>query len=169
MNEAADGGRWPVAGLDDVRRLRVLASATPGAGYAETRLAVPFERVWDFVGDVERSMPSLITDFRSFRVIAETGARHGEGDGDTQRFTARAVGLLGQRGRFEVELRSGWCLMQSRFVIGGFAAVPDGDETLFAGCGGLRVPGTRAVSKAVGGHGIRHTFEKLRRELDTRR
>lgn len=154
----AGGPRWPVAELDDVRRMRVLAAVTPGAGYAETRLDVPVDEVWRYVGDVERSMPALIGDFRSFRIVGGKGAR----------LTARAVGVFGQRGRFEVELRPGWCLMQSRLVVGGFAAVADGDGTLFAGCGGLRVPGTRPISSAVATRGLRRACVRLRRELSSR-
>jgi hypothetical protein len=55
--------------------------------------------------------------------------------------TARARGWLGQRASFDVVLRPGWCVMQSRFLIGGMAAAPEGDGTRFAFLGGLRLPG----------------------------
>jgi hypothetical protein len=55
--------------------------------------------------------------------------------------TARARGRLGQRARFDVVLRPGRCLMQSRFLIGGMAAAPEGEGTRFAFLGGLRLPG----------------------------
>jgi hypothetical protein len=142
---------WPVAELDDIRRLRVLAAAAPGVVYAEEYLDIPFDRVWDFVSDLERSIPALITDVRSFRVTVV----------DDTRSTARAVGLLGNRGVFDVMLRPGWCLMQSRFVIGGMAAVPEGRGTRFAGCGGLRIPGSRLVTAAVGERGVHRVIRRL--------
>lgn len=45
-------------------------------------------------------------------------------------------------------LRPGWCLMQSRFLIFGMAAVPEGGGTRFAGLGALRVPGARLLAPA---------------------
>lgn len=152
---SADGpAAWPVADFDHVRRMRVLAAGLPGVSYAEAHLDIPFDRVWDFVSDLETSLPALITDIRSFRVTDRAG----------DRLQARAVGLLGNRGRFTVELRSGWCLMQSRFVVGGMAAVPDGEGTLFAGCGGLRLPGGRLLLAAVGGdRGAQRVIRRLRR------
>jgi hypothetical protein len=132
--------------------MRVLATSIPGASYAEEHLDIPFDRVWGFVSDMETSMPRLITDFRSFRILDRSG----------DRLTARAVGLLGHRGRFEVDLRSGWCLMQSRFVVGGFAAVPEGEGTRFAGCGGLRLPGSRLLMASVGDRGAQRIVRRLR-------
>lgn len=149
---ASPGPQWPVADLDDVRRMRVLAAAIPGASYAEEHLDIPFDRLWSYVADLETSLPALITDIRSFRVLDASG----------EHLTARAVGLLGNRGRFDVTLRPGWCLMQSRFVIGGMAAVPQGAGTLFAGCGGLRIPGGRVLTAAVGDRGARRIIRRLR-------
>jgi hypothetical protein len=144
---------WPVAELDDVRRMRVLAASIPGAAYAAEYVDIPFERVWAFVADLETSLPALITDIRSFRVHDRSAAG--------EHLTARAVGLLGNRGRFDVTLRPGWCLMQSRFVVGGMAAVPQGGGTLFAGCGGLRVPGSRLLMAAVGDRGAQRIVRRL--------
>jgi hypothetical protein len=59
--------------------------------------------------------------------------------------TARARGRLGQRARFDVMLRPGWCVMQSRFLVGGMAAVPEGAGTRFAFLGGLRLPGMKLL------------------------
>jgi hypothetical protein len=146
---------WPATPLDDIRRLRVLAAAAPGVVYAEQHLEIPFDRVWGFVSDLETSIPALITDVRSFQVGPF------DSTADDARFTARAVGLLGNRGAFDVLLRPGWCLMQSRFVIGGMAAVPEGRGTRFAGFGGLRIPGSRVVMKAVGERGVHRVIRRL--------
>ncbi|MGW0749848.1 hypothetical protein [Streptomyces sp. NPDC002587] len=130
---------WPVAELDAVRRLRVIARTTPGAAFAEDLLAAPFDRVWDLVRDLEGQLPRLVTDIRSFSVTSAAG----------ERLEARARSPLGMRARFDIVLRPGWCLMQSRFVVGGMAAVPEGAGTRFAFFGGLRLPGIEPVDRAL--------------------
>ena len=57
---------WPVAELDPVRRMRVVAASTPGVGYAEKLIPAPFDAVWDTASDLERELPRLLTDVRSF-------------------------------------------------------------------------------------------------------
>jgi len=124
-----------VADLDPVRRMRVLAAATPGVAYAEKLIPAPFEAVWEAASDLEHELPRMITDLRSFEITSARG----------ERLTARARGRLGQHARFDVVLRPGWCVMQSRFIIGGMAAVPEGQATRFALLGGLRLPGIRLL------------------------
>ncbi len=130
---------WPVAELDPVRRMRVLAAATPGVAYAEKLIPVPFSAVWEAASDLEHEFPRMITDLRSFEITSTRG----------ERMTARARGRLGQRARFDVVLRPGWCVLQSRFLIGGMAAVPEADGTRFAFLGGLRLPGLRLLDPVL--------------------
>jgi hypothetical protein len=113
---------WPVVELDPVRRMRVLAAATPGVAYAEKLIPAPFN-----------------TDLRSFEITSAWG----------ERMIAHARGRLGQRARFDVVLRPGWCVMQSRFLIGGMAAVPEVGGTRFAFLGGLRLPGMRLLAPVL--------------------
>jgi hypothetical protein len=130
---------WPVADLDPVRRMRVIAAATPGAAYAEELIPAPFSAVWELASDLEHELPRMITDLRSFEITSTRG----------ERMTARANGRLGQRARFDIVLRPGWCVMQSRFLIGGMAAVPETDGTRFAFLGGLRLPGMRLLAPVL--------------------
>lgn len=130
---------WPVAELDPVRRMRVIAAATPGAAYAEKLIPAPFSAVWEAASDLERALPRMVTDLRSFEITGALG----------ERMTASARGRLGQRARFDVVLRPGWCVMQSRFLIGGMAAVPEGDVTRFAFLGGVRLPGMRLLDPVL--------------------
>jgi hypothetical protein len=130
---------WPAAELDPVRRMRVLAAATPGVGYAEKLIPALFDAVWETASDLEHQLPRMITDLRSFEITSARG----------ERMTARARGRLGQRARFDVVLRPGWCVMQSRFLIGGMAAVPEADGTRFAFLGGLRLPGIRLLDPVL--------------------
>jgi hypothetical protein len=147
---------WPVAEIDEVRRMRVLAAAIPGVSYAEEHFDASFDRVWEYIGDMERSMPALVRLFREFRIVEREG----------EQLRARAVGWVGNRGTFDVVLRSGWCLMQDRFAVGGFAAVPEGEGTRVAACGGPRVPGGKAIGLLYGGdRGARRILRRLRSNL----
>jgi hypothetical protein len=121
---------WPVAGLDPVRRLRVMAAGLGAAMYAERRIDAPFAQVWATAADLDRELPHLVPTVREFRVEP----------GPDERRAAWALGPLGHRARFEVVLRPGWCLMQSAMVIGGMAAVPEDDGTRFAVLGTVRQP-----------------------------
>ncbi|NUP49281.1 MAG: hypothetical protein HOW97_18535 [Catenulispora sp.] len=145
--------RWPVADLDPVRRMQVLASALPGGGFARVRIAAPYERVWDYLADLDRSIPELIGFIRRFEL---------RDDG-----TATATGRLGNRGRFDVDLRDGWCVMQDRFVVGGFAAVADGETTLLAACGAVRVRGVRRLTPLMlGDRTVLRTLTKVRHKVE---
>jgi hypothetical protein len=126
---------WPVTELDPVRRMRVLAATTPGVAYAEKLIPAPFSAAWETASDLEHELPRMLTDLRSFEITSARG----------ERMTGYARGRLGQRARFDVVLRPGWCVMQSRFLIGGMAAVPEGEGTRFAFLGGLRFPGIRLI------------------------
>ena len=123
---------WPVAELDGVRRLRVLASARGGL-YAEGVISAPFETVWAVASDLEGELPRYLPDVRSLRITATSG----------NQLEAYARGRLGLRARFDGVLRPGWCVLQSRFLIGGIAAVPDPQGSRVAFLGSFRVPGLR--------------------------
>jgi len=122
---------WPVADLDPLRRLRVMAAAIPGTDLAELTIDAPPEAVWQVVSNLPVEMPRLVCDFRTVTVTP--------GSGD--RLVMHARGYLGQRARFDVVIRPGWCWMQSRFLLCGMAAVPDPSGTRFGFLGGIRAPG----------------------------
>ena len=145
---------FPVADLDPVRRMQVLASALPGGGFARLRIETPFERVWAYLADLDRSIPELIGFLRRFEL---------RDDG-----TAIATGPLGNRGRFEVDLRDGWCVMQDRFVVGGFAAFADGQATILAACAAVRIAGVRRIVPLVfGNRTVLKTLRKVQRRVET--
>jgi polyketide cyclase/dehydrase/lipid transport protein len=124
--------QWPVADLDPVRRLRVLAASVRFPVYvAEVVLPAPPEQVWAVAADLEHSLPDCLPTVRAVRITRT--------DGD--QLELLALGTLGQRARFDVVLRPGWCLMRSRFVVGAMAAVAEAEGTRFAALGGFRIPG----------------------------
>ena len=102
---------WPVADLDAIRRLRALAAAVPGAFVAETVLDAPFDQVWAVAADLEHELPAYLPDVRSFTITRRDG----------ERLEAHALGYAGLRARFDIVLRPGWCVMRSRFLLGGMA------------------------------------------------
>jgi hypothetical protein len=128
---------WPAADLDPVRRLRVLAASVKFPVYVtEVVLPVPLAQVWAVASDLQHVLPRCLPTVRDARIISA--------DGD--RLELLASGTLGQRARFDVVLRPGWCLMRSRFVLGAMAAVPEADGTRFASLGGFRLPGMRLAT-----------------------
>lgn len=121
-------GAWPEARLDRIGRLRAVAAGMPGGVLRERTFDRPFEDVWGWVGDLQRSVPVFDRAVRSIRVD------HAEGT-----HLSITSSQVGYRMRFEVELEDGWCLMVARrgvYAIG-MAAEPDGDRTRFAHVEGL--------------------------------
>lgn len=121
---------WPTIELDPVRRLRVMAAGLNAVMYADSHLDIPFADVWAVASDLEGELPYLVPTLQAFVTSPASETRQ----------HAWAYGLFGHRARFDVVLQPGWCLMQSRYVIGGMAAVPEGSGTRFAVLGGLRTP-----------------------------
>jgi hypothetical protein len=123
---------WPTVEVDPVRRLRVLAAALDAPIFAEDVFDTPYERLWAAAADLEATVPVLVRPLRSFTMVSPS--------------TARAVSVVGHRARFDVELRPGWCLMQSKYVVGGMAAVPEGNRTRFAVLGASRIAPGRLLT-----------------------
>lgn len=152
---------WPTGEIDDIRRLRVLTVAVSAPMYVEDVIEAPFERVWSVAADLEAELPGMIRSMRSFTVLDGVDTANG-------RFRARAVSALGHHADFDVVLEPGWCLMQSRYVIGGMAAVPCGEHTRFAVFGASRLVHGRAAQRALGPGGRvlgRRMIGTLRRRL----
>ncbi|BCJ33456.1 hypothetical protein Athai_09590 [Actinocatenispora thailandica] len=128
--------RWPVAELDDLRRLRAVHAAYPGAWLTETTLPVPFAASWPVLRDLEREFPALVPDIRRLRVLAADG----------ERLQVHVLGRSGLRGRFDGVLRDGWCLLRNRFLVFGMAAVPAGEHTRVGYLAGNVLPGARVLA-----------------------
>ena len=136
---------WPVAELDPVRRLRVLADVMPWLTVAERVIPAPFEAVWDIASDLENELPRLEGGYvRSLRITRAEG----------ERLEALVHGPVGIRDTFAIVLRRGWCWMEGRVLCAAMAATPAEEGTRFAWAAGLRLPGG----------GLLHPF--TRRALD---
>lgn len=158
--------QWPVAEFDQLRRLRIIASTSPGVAIHETVIDAPLEAVWAVATDLEGEVPKwMFADIRSIKV-SPTAA--------SDRLVARAYGYSGVRARFDVVLRPNWCLMQSRFLLGGMAAEEEAGATRFAFMGGFRGPlrhfarVARPLSARIGEHATARLAARVS-ELSRRR
>ncbi|MBW2391317.1 MAG: hypothetical protein JRG89_23235 [Deltaproteobacteria bacterium] len=115
---------WPEAELNPVQRLRVLAAGLPHVFLAESVIEAPIERVWGLTGDLIDGAPQFELGVHSARIVREQD--------DHLELDVRTV--FGVRLTFDVELRFGWCLMQSRYSQIGMAAIEEeaGRSTRFA-------------------------------------
>ena len=158
---------WPDTELDPVRRLHVLAAAMPGVSVEQTTLDAPFDIVWGLVSDLEAELPRIVRDVRSLTITRRTPEMpNGDRTLAGERLEAYARGYGGLRARFDIVLRPGWCVMRSRFLVGGMAAAPDGERTVFAFLGGMRVPGQVLAAPLLSAIGGRLTPGVLRHIAD---
>lgn len=128
-------GDWPQVEPTDVERFRALAAGVPGATVTERVLAAPPDRVKELLTDLD-TFATIHADLVSATLL--------EHDGD--RVVVLARGRRGQRARLEGQFRSGWCWLQSRFLIIGMAVSDEpGGGTRVALTGGIRVPGRAAI------------------------
>lgn len=121
--------------LDPVRRLRVLAAGVSGAAVTERVVDAPFGEVWALVSDFEGGFGRFETDMRNVTVT--------EVDGERVELLARS--RFGMRARLTGVHRPGWFWAQSRFLLIGIAAHPEGTGTRVALTGGIRIPGRAAL------------------------
>ncbi|MFJ7205875.1 hypothetical protein ACIQWR_20355 [Streptomyces sp. NPDC098789] len=152
---------WPAVEIDPLRRLKVIASASKYPSYGERLFDAPFDALWAVASDLERELPHIVPGLRSFAVT---------GSGN-DRLTGRAVSVLGHGEHFDIVLRPGWCLMQSKVLVGGMAAVAEGERTRFAFYSSLRFPGGRLVDRVRLLRAEQRTgmlFDRLQRRLDAR-
>jgi hypothetical protein len=156
---------WPSAELDPVRRLRIMASATH-AVFADAVTAHTPEQVWSVLSDLEGELPRLIPDIRTARVRSAA-----DGEAGRRELEVLAVGYLGQRARFDIALESGWCWMQSRFLLCGFAITAEEGHTRYAFLGGIRssglLRGTR-LRQSPGQAYARWVTRRIERRVDLR-
>jgi hypothetical protein len=123
LAQAADEEPWPTATLAPAARLRAVAAGLPGTVVEERVLDAPFERVWGFIADLERSVPTFDRDVARLRVTSRRGTHLQARATSSWRHGSLPV-------NFEVDLEPGWCWMVSRprlYVVGMAAARLPGD------------------------------------------
>jgi hypothetical protein len=127
--------RWPGVALDPLMRLRVLGASLPGVVFEERTLPVPFNDVWSFIADLERSVPSFDPLVRSIRILDRSP------NGEQLRLRASPSPFL-----FRVELTEGLCVMHSAVYTVVLAAEPRGpDATRLGHLEGLPTSGPRMI------------------------
>lgn len=151
--------QWPTCEIDDVRRLRVMAAAIPGAHVTERVLPAPLADVWAVMGDLEGEFGRFQPDMRQVHVTHVDG----------EHIQAVARSRYGMRARFDGVLRPGWCWLQSRFLIIGMAAAAEQHGTRVALTGGPRIPGRAAIIPIGVRREIDRAMNRLERRLHTLR
>ena len=143
MTDRRPDERWPTVELDPIARLRVMSRSLPGVAMAERTFDAPFHEVWDFVSDLETSVPQIDTDVHRVRILAR--------DGERLRIKSYGhfLGVTYPAPVSDVELRPGWCWMHSPVYVVGMAAMPDGDRTRFAHLEGVPLGGPRILQRAL--------------------
>lgn len=146
---------WPVAELDPIRRLRVLAAATPGMTVVERVIDASFNEVWSIASDIERELPRLGGGFvTALRIIERDG----------ERLRADVHGPMGIRDEFAIVLRPGWCWMEGRVLSAAMAARSEGTATRFGWCANVRLPGGRLL-RPLATHSLDRTLVRLERHV----
>lgn len=137
---------WPIATLDRIRRLRVLAATIPNATMAEAVIDAPFDRMWPWFADLERSVPVFDGQVRRLRIRARHGDR-------LDVMTRVGPGAL-VPWPFDVVLQEGWCLMagRARLYVVGMAAEPAGEQTRVGVLEGIPLRGGRVARPTIGRH-----------------
>jgi hypothetical protein len=142
MSGAIDETRRPVATLGVIGRLRVIEATIPSSAATEQVIDAPFDRVWSFVADLERSVAAFDPLVRRIRIRSRTV----EGAGERIDLQAWQVGLPVAM-PFDVHLEPGLCLMRARYRLFfvGMAAAPEGNRTRFRHVEGIPLPGSRLL------------------------
>ena len=135
---------WPTASLDPIARAKVLGRAIPSAAWQETTVDVPYEQVWSWISDVERSVPSfdrVVTRLRIRDVQVVDGAQQ----------LRLSVSNLGIPIPFEARLEDGFCMMQARarlyLVVIAAAPADDGHRARILHLEAVPLPGARVFRR----------------------
>ena len=107
LTRATAAEPWPVAALAPPARVRALAAGLPGVAVVERILDAPFDRVWGFIADLERSVPTFDRSVTRLRVLHRDGTRLVASATSGWRFARAPL-------RFDVDLEEGWCWMVAR-------------------------------------------------------
>jgi hypothetical protein len=107
----------------------------------ERVLDAPFEAVWEAATDFEQ-VDGIEVFIKNPRIRSR---RPDPGTGGERLEVEYSPRPLGPRDLIEVDLRPGWCWMQSRPAAAAMAAVPEGERTRFAHLEAMRFPGRRLL------------------------
>jgi hypothetical protein len=171
LDAAAARSTWPAAALSPTGRLRALEAGLPGVVAERRVFDAPFARVWDFIADLPRSVPTFDRSVASLDVLSREGTR--------LRARARSGrGFVRMPLAFDVDLEPGWCWMVSRprLYVVGMAAEPDPDDagrTVFVHLEGVPFGGrvlspVARASRVVHRRHVRSDLDGMARALGLR-
>lgn len=128
---------WPMATIDNGARARIIAAAVPSAAVDDVVIDAPYHEVWQWLSDLERSVPEIDPTVRGLKVLS----RHGE----HWRIRASAP-LVPVMLPFDARMEDGFCLMRAkwRLFLVVMAATPlDENRTRITHVEGIPLPFTR--------------------------
>ena len=165
---------WPELELDPIRRMRAIAAGLPHVAAREALFDVPVDRFWSFLTDFETNTAKIEGAVGEVRVLerqrdpvsADDPLEAGRAEAQTERIVLDVrTPLLGSWTKFDVVVRPGWCLMQSRLgQIGMAASAAGSDKTRYFHFEGSTLLGR--IGRPFFGWNIRQDFRKLRLLLD---
>ena len=126
---------WPVAQLTPVARLRAVAARYSNAAIGEVVVDRPFDEVWAWMTDFERTLPQFD------RAIARAQVLERDGDRIDLRVWPKRLPV---RFRFDVTIEPGFCLMPARyraFLVVMAAEPVDEGRTRYAHAEAIPLPG----------------------------
>lgn len=127
---------WPVAELGHIGRLRAVAAAYPSAGVGEVVLDQPFDEVWGWVMDFERTTPQFDGSVRRVRIRRRTA------DGVRIWVWTRWNPIPFH---FDVTIEPGFCMMRATgrlFLVLMAAETDEQGRTRYAHAEAIPLPGT---------------------------
>jgi hypothetical protein len=128
---------WPTATLDNGARARIIAAAVPSAAIEDVVVDAPYREVWEWLSDLERSVPDIDPTVGGLKVLSR--------DGEHWRIRASAP-LVPVTLPFDARMEDGFCLMRAkwRLFLVVMAATPlDGNRTRITHVEGIPLPFTR--------------------------
>ncbi len=154
---------WPTVAIDPIVKLRAIAAAMPHVVLAEHVFDAPFDRLWRIIEDLEHGTPRYEGGVSAVEILErrpeESPPSEGGPPGERMRVIARSA--LGIPVTMDVVLRPGFCVMTSRQVDVGMAAVPigDGARTRFAHFEGS--PWLGRLGRPIFARNVRGDFKRL--------
>jgi hypothetical protein len=153
---------WPVAKLDPIQRLHVMAKSLPGCAVEERVFDSTFDELWGLVSDFENGVPQFERGIRSIEIVKHEGERY---ELDVRSALPLPISIA-----MDAVVRPGWCWMQSRprLYLVGMAARQEGDGVRLAhleGSPNRLGSALRPVIRRM----LRHDLDEIDRVIHARR
>ena len=97
---------WPLANLDPIQRLHIMAKSLPGCAVEERVFDATFDELWALVSDFENGVPEFEGGIDSIKIRSKEGERY---ELDVRSALPLPLSIV-----MDAVVRPGWCFMQAR-------------------------------------------------------